>query len=170
MLEKIKNHIYQFWFSYLLSTLAIYFFSIRGSYTFLDFIDLLIHEPGHLIFSLFGRFLQFLGGTMMQIILPLSMAIVFFIKGSKYWTQIFLFWLGHNFLNISVYVDDANKMRLHIVGGAHDWNWILNRLGLIEYAEGIAMVFVGMAIVSFIFMFFIPYFLRNYDEIDLNSI
>lgn len=167
MLERIKNHIREFWFSYLLSSLAIYFITIRGSYTFLDFIDLLIHEPGHLIFSLFGEFIQFFGGTLMQIILPLSMAIIFFIRGNKYWTQVFLFWLGHNFINISVYVDDANKMKLRIIGGAHDWNWILNRIGFIEYAEEIALVFVGMAIVSFLFMFFIPYFMREYNKLDL---
>lgn len=165
----VKDHLKRWWLSYILFTAGVYLVSIRGTYTFLDFIDLLIHEPGHLIFSLFGQFAQFLGGTLLQILLPLSMAILFFIKGSKYWSQLFLFWLGHNFINISVYVDDANKMKLKIIGGAHDWNWILNRIGLIEFAEEIGLIFVGLSIITFIIMFFIPYFfIDNSDNTTLN--
>ncbi len=164
MIDKIKFHFKEFWFSYLLAFAAVYFLSIRGTYTFLDFIDLLIHEPGHLLFSLFGQFIQFLGGTLMQILLPLAIAVIFFFNRQKYWAQIFLFWLGHNLINISVYVDDANKMKLHIIGGAHDWNWILNKIGLIEYAEEIGIFFVVVAIMTFIIMFFVPYFLRDYSE------
>ena len=164
MIETIKLHIKSYWLSYILSFAGIYFLINRGSYTFLDLIDLFIHEPGHLIFGLFGEFVQFLGGTLMQIILPLGIAIAFLYKGQKYLSQIFFFWLGHNFINISVYVDDANKMKLRIIGGAHDWNWILNKIGLIEYAEEINYMFVGFAVLSFIVMFFIPYFLRDYEN------
>jgi len=164
VIETIKLHIKSYWLSYILSFAGIYFLINRGSYTFLDLIDLFIHEPGHLIFGLFGEFVQFLGGTLMQIILPLGIAIAFLYKGQKYLSQIFFFWLGHNFINISVYVDDANKMKLRIIGGAHDWNWILNKIGLIEYAEEIGYVFVGFAVLSFIAMFFIPYFLRDYEN------
>ena len=164
MIETIKLHIKSYWLSYILSFAGIYFLINRGSYTFLDLIDLFIHEPGHLIFGLFGEFVQFLGGTLMQIILPLGIAIAFLYKGQKYLSQIFFFWLGHNFINISVYVDDANKMKLRIIGGAHDWNWILNKVGMIEYAEEIGYVFVGFAVLSFIAMFFIPYFLRDYEN------
>lgn len=160
----LKEHIRQYWFSYLLSIVAIYFLINKGTYTFLDFLDLLIHEPGHFFFGIFGEFMQFLGGTLMQILLPLIMAIIFFIRTQKYWTQIFLFWLGHNFINISVYVEDANKMKLNIIGGAHDWNWILNKINMIEYAEEISLFFVFLALCSFLVMFFVPYFLNNYYE------
>lgn len=165
VIEYFKKHIKEFWLSYVLLILAIYFLSIRGTYTFLDLIDLLIHEPGHLLFGLFGEFFQFLGGTLMQILLPLFVALVAFFRGWKYMAQIFLFWLGHNFINISVYVDDANKMKLNIIGGSHDWNWILNRIDLIEYSEELGLMFVGFSIVSFIIMFIIPVWLRNYDDV-----
>lgn len=166
---ELKTHFKNYWLGYILFAAGIYFVSIRGTYTFLDFIDLLIHEPGHLIFGLFGEFIQFLGGTLMQILLPLSMAIISFIKGWKYTTQLFLFWLGHNFINISVYVDDANKMKLHIIGGIHDWNWMLNKIGLIDYAEEIGLFFVGLSIITFIVMFFVPYFfIETTDDLPLN--
>ncbi|MEJ5306228.1 MAG: hypothetical protein WHV63_09830 [Ignavibacteria bacterium] len=163
MNDTLKSHFKNYWLSYLLSFAAIYFLLNRGTYTFLDLIDLFIHEPGHLIFGLFGEFIQFLGGTLMQIILPFSVGVVFFLKGQTYLSQIFFFWLGHNFINISVYVDDANKMKLRIIGGAHDWNWILNKLNIVEYAEEIGYAFVAMAIFSFLFMFFVPYFIRDYE-------
>ncbi len=168
MKELFKSHFKNYWLSYFLLFAGIYSLLNRGSYTFLDLIDLFIHEAGHLIFSLFGEFIHFLGGTLMQIILPLSVGLAFLIKGQKYLSQIFFFWLGHNFINISVYVDDANKMKLRIIGGAHDWTWILNKIGLIEYAEEIGYTFVGFAILSFVFMFFIPYFFRDYELEKIN--
>ncbi len=164
MREKIKQHFKEYWWGYILSAFAIYFLVNRGNYTFLDFVDLLIHEPGHLIFGLFGEFAQFFGGTLMQIFLPLMMAIMFFIKGKKLLTQLFLFWLGHNFINISVYVDDANKMKLKIIGGIHDWNWILNQIGLIEYSTEIGYLFVVLSILTFIVMFIIPYYLPEKEQ------
>lgn len=162
--SEIKNHFTSYWLSYLLSLAAIYFLVNRGTYTFLDLIDLLIHEPGHLIFGFFGDYIQFLGGTLLQIILPLSITIYSLIKGYKYFAQLFLFWLGHNFINISVYVDDANKMKLKIIGGIHDWNWLLNKMNLIDYAEEIGYLFVTLSIITFIIMFFVPYFKREYSH------
>lgn len=168
-MDILKEHLRNYWLGLILFIAGVYFVSIRGTYTFLDLIDLLIHEPGHLIFGLFGEFVKFLGGTLMQILLPLLMVVVSFIKGWKYTTQLFLFWLGHNFINISVYVDDANKMKLHIIGGMHDWNWMLNKIGLIDYAEELGLVFVGLSVLTFIIMFFIPYFfIETTDDISLN--
>lgn len=158
------THIETYWLSYLLGFAGIYFVLIRGQYTLLDLIDLFIHEAGHFFFSIFGDFIQALGGTLMQIILPLVSAFVFYIKGRKLLTQIFLFWLGHNFINISVYIADANKMKLKIIGGSHDWNYILNKVGLIEYSEQLGHIFTGLAILTFIVMFFIPYFIHETTE------
>lgn len=164
MPKSLTEHIRHYWLGYILLAAAIYFLLNRGVYTFLDLINLFIHETGHLVFSLFGEFVHFLGGTLMQILLPLFVSVAFFLRAQKYLTQIFLFWLGHNFINISVYVDDANKMKLKIIGGIHDWNWILNKIDLIDYAEEIGYVFIGLSIFSFILMFFIPYFLRHYES------
>ena len=41
---------------------------MQGS--FLDNVDLPIHETGHLIFRLFGEFLMVAGGSLFQVILP----------------------------------------------------------------------------------------------------
>ena len=57
--------------------LSIYFLWIAydpmlGS--FLDLVDLPIHETGHLIFRLFGEFMGIAGGSLFQVILPLVFA------------------------------------------------------------------------------------------------
>ena len=38
----------------------------------IDTIDLFIHETGHLVFKLFGRFMEILGGSLFQVIIPLA--------------------------------------------------------------------------------------------------
>lgn len=43
----------------------------------IDTVDLFIHETGHLIFGLFGRFIGFLGGSLFQIIIPVITVLVF---------------------------------------------------------------------------------------------
>ena len=44
------------------------------------------------------------------------------------------FWFGENLLNISVYIADARKMELPLVGGGeHDWNIILTGLHILNY-------------------------------------
>jgi hypothetical protein len=53
--------------------LAIYGVSIArrpDAGSLMDNIDLPIHETGHLVFSAFGDFMQFAGGTLFQLIMP----------------------------------------------------------------------------------------------------
>ena len=43
----------------------------------MDSVDLPIHETGHLVFAPFGEFLQFLGGTLFQLIMPTAFVVYF---------------------------------------------------------------------------------------------
>ena len=45
-----------------------------SSYCFLDLVNLAFHEAGHLIFSFAGSTLQYLGGTLAQILVPVLLA------------------------------------------------------------------------------------------------
>ena len=40
------------------------------TYRFLDRVDLVFHEAGHLIFGFFGEFIGVLGGSLMQVLIP----------------------------------------------------------------------------------------------------
>jgi len=107
----------------------------------IDTIDLFIHEGGHGVFGIFGEFIGFLGGSLMQVVIPLAAVIVFY--KSEYRTLVFtLYWLGHNLINISIYIGDApyRKLRLISKHAIHDWGWICDKLGITHYAESIGAV------------------------------
>jgi len=115
----------------------------------IDTVDLFIHETGHLVFTLFGRFMEFLGGSLFQVIIPLATMIVF-AQSSRRSLPFTLYWTGQSIVNVSVYVGDAHYQRLQLISRAtiHDWRWLFNYTGMIEYAEEIAIGvnFIGLII------------------------
>lgn len=132
--------------------LAVYGFSILrnpGMGSFIDNVDLPIHETGHLVFSPFGEFMQFLGGTLFQIIVPCVFVGYFLRKQDRFAASMVLWWVGQNFWNISVYVRDARNQDLDLVGGGeHDWAYLLGDLGLLKQDQRIAQAvwMVGVVI------------------------
>jgi hypothetical protein len=146
-----------------------------GDFIFLiDHFNLLIHEGGHGIFSLFGQFIYTLGGTLMQIILPLIFVYYFVSQRKKFGTQISLVWLGQNLMNISVYAADAQERLLPLLGGNkvyHDWHFILGRTGLLEYDNEIGFGFYLIGIIMFVISLLVPLLLKDYkqENIELNT-
>ena len=69
-----KSQIMRWIPSIIILPIAVYYCLNRGNYGLLDNVDLVIHEAGHIFFSIFGKFIYTLGGTLMQIILPSSSA------------------------------------------------------------------------------------------------
>ena len=129
---------------------SIYFLSIayaplRGS--FLDFVDLPVHETGHLLFRPFGEFVSVAGGSLFQLIVPAIFA-GYFVWNEKYYSAaIVLFWFGQSLLNVFVYAADAVLMQIVLTGGLtgseggfHDWNYLLTETGLINSTKTIAGV------------------------------
>jgi hypothetical protein len=51
-------------------------------------------------------------------------------------------------VNVSVYIGDAPYQRLQLISHAaiHDWRWLFNYMGMMEYAEDIAagVNFIGL--------------------------
>ena len=105
----------------------------------IDTIDLFIHETGHFVFKLFGRFMEFLGGSLLQLIIPLA-AVLVFAKSSLQSLPFTLYWTGQSLVNISIYIGDAPYRRLHLISRAaiHDWHWLLNYTGTMDQAEELA--------------------------------
>lgn len=131
----------------------------RGEFGLLDNIDLVIHEAGHFFFSLFGKFIYTLGGTLMQIILPSIIASYFFRNNYRTGVQFGLLWLGQNFINISVYSADAQARKLPLIGGNkvyHDWHYLLNEIGILEYDYLVGYTFFGIAILIFLISILMP--------------
>src|SRR5213595_2880496 len=100
--------------------LTIYFFWIaydpmQGS--FLDSVDLPIHETCHLIFRLFGEFMGIAGGSLFQVIFPAVFVGYFLWQRSFYSAAIVLLWVGQSILNVWVYAADAVVMQLVLTSG-----------------------------------------------------
>lgn len=128
--------------------LTVYFLWIakdpmQGS--FLDLVDLPIHETGHLLFGILGEFMMIAGGSLFQVIFPVVFVGYFYWKRQYYSAAIVFFWVGQSILNVWVYASDAVVMQLVLTSGFtgtegsfHDWNYLLTETGLIGSVKTIA--------------------------------
>ncbi|MDH3997446.1 MAG: zinc ribbon domain-containing protein [Desulfuromonadales bacterium] len=109
----------------------------------LHLINLPFHETGHIVFRPFGRFMTSLGGTLLQLIIPLVCLVALLLKTrDTFGAAVCLWWFGENFLDIAPYINDARAGVLPLVGGNfgnsspygfHDWEFILTETGLMRY-------------------------------------
>lgn len=114
--------------------------------------DLLVHEGGHVIFGVLGEYVGMWGGTLMQLLIPLAIAIQFFRQGNDFSARVILCWFGQNFFHIAPYVKDARAQALPLVGGGiHDWYFILSRANLLHWDQEIGNVLwcVGVAVIVY---------------------
>ena len=112
--------------------------------------DLLFHEGGHVIFGVFGEYLGMWGGTLMQLLIPLMLAVHFFRRRDDFSGRVVLCWFGQNFFHIAPYIKDARSESLPLVGGGiHDWHFILSRADLLNMDQGIGNMvwWVGFAVI-----------------------
>jgi hypothetical protein len=126
-----------------------------GSYRWLDSLDVAIHETGHLLFAAGGETLGWLGGTLMQLLVPGGFVIALWRSGDRHGATVPLWWLGQNCWNISVYVKDARTQELPLVGGGeHDWAFLLGQWGWLEWDQALAgavyLFGVGLYVVAVI--------------------
>jgi hypothetical protein len=123
--------------------LWIAFDPMQGS--FLDIVDLPIHETGHLLFRPFGEFMMVAGGSLFQVIMPALFVCYFLWQRSWYSAAMVLMWVGQSIINVYVYAADAVVMQLVLTSGFtgsegsfHDWNYLLSTLGLINSTKAVA--------------------------------
>lgn len=140
---------------------------MQGS--FLDLVDLPIHEAGHLLFRPFGEFMSIAGGSLLQVIFPAAFVAYFYWYDKYYSAAMVLFWVGQSILNVYVYAADAVVMQLVLLGGLtgsegsfHDWNYLLTETGLIGSTHTVAgiirmagtLVIIAAGVFSIYYSFF----------------
>lgn len=118
--------------------------------SFMHLIVLPIHEAGHLLFIPFGRFMSILGGSLLQVLLPLVLmaSFVFGFGGSRrdnFAASVMLWWAAVSIIDLAPYIWDAFDPKLMLLGGktgaesdGHDWQNILGDLGMIKRAHLVA--------------------------------
>jgi len=139
---------------------SLYYIFSYGEYSLIDNADLIIHEAGHFFFGFMGNFIQAAGGTLMQILFPALLAFYFLRTGYRTGVQIFIFWLGQNLINISVYAADAQVRKLHLLGnGKHDWYYMLRELGILNQCELVGFTFFSLTILLMVASLLLPLYL-----------
>ena len=120
-------------------------------YGLLDGVDLAIHETGHIVFGPFGEFVGFLGGTLMQLLMPLAFVAYFVRRGDRHAATVAVWWVAQNLWNISVYVRDARAQELPLVGGGeHDWAYLLGTMGWLTRDQEIGRAVHAAGVLAFV--------------------
>jgi len=107
----------------------------------------IVHEGGHGVCYLLHcpQFMTALNGTIFQLLFPLGIAYYFRKKEQHFSSYIALFFVGFSLLYTAWYISTSNQ-GLHVsaansflgVDGYHDFYYILNAIGLLDYYAGIA--------------------------------
>ena len=106
------------------------------TWTLVDHFNLVIHEAGHVFFWPFGRFLMLLGGSLLQVALPLAISAYFYFTRQPYSAAVTLVWTAQSLINTSVYIADASARQLPLIThdpNTHDWWQLLRMLGWLRY-------------------------------------
>jgi len=114
--------------------------------SFLHLISIPFHEAGHLIFAPFGDLMPSLGGSLMQVLVPVVCGVAFLTTSpNPFGAAVMAWWAGENLIDVAMYIDDARSLSLVLLGGqtgaeveGHDWEHILQRLGLLHRDHQIA--------------------------------
>jgi len=114
-----------------------------------------IHELGHLLFAPFGEVLGAAGGSINQLLIPVLAAWYFAHRGDRFAAAACGCWLALSLGNLAVYIADARAESLDLVsfspdGGVHDWNFLLERFGVLKDDVRIANVvrFLGWVVLA----------------------
>jgi hypothetical protein len=138
--------------TWVLAAYGLYYVFVPGHYGLFDYVDLGIHETGHLVFGPFGEFIGMAGGTMLQLIFPLAFVWYFWRERDRHAATVAGWWVAQNLWNIAVYVQDAQAEELPLVGGGeHDWAYLLGKVGLIDHDHVIGQLvrFTGVLVFAY---------------------
>lgn len=170
--------IFFFWgWSFIFSDLK----SPEMNQSFMHYINLVFHEAGHILFRPFGEILTILGGSLMQLLVPVvAMGAFIFKHRDNFAASICLWWLAQSMMDLVPYIHDARAQELWLLGGVkgkdipgiHDWHNILSRLDLLNYdhvlASVTAVLAIGLMLVSFAwgaYLLYAMYEIRAGDKV-----
>jgi len=117
----------------------------------LDNVNLVFHEAGHVIFALGGEFIGILGGSLMQVLIPVVCGVALLQRRDPFGVALCGLWTGQSMVNVAIYVGDARQLALPLLGGEHvihDWNYLLGKLGLLEWDRFLAGMMTLMAVLT----------------------
>ena len=84
-----------------------------------------IHETGHIVFMAFGQYLYAAGGSLFQLIFPGIFVGYFLWKKQRYSATVPLWFVGVSAVDLVSYIKDAPYGEIELIGGEHDWSYLL---------------------------------------------
>jgi hypothetical protein len=129
-------------------------YSRNGWTPWLSNVDLGIHELGHMLAFWAPELLVQGAGSFLQVAVPLAFGAYFWWRRDRFAVVLMLAWAAESFNNVSVYIYDATRRVLLLLGddgsgAGHDWHNILSRLGLLEHTDGIAYTVRAVSVLLF---------------------
>jgi hypothetical protein len=126
-----------------------WFAFVRGvRVPFLGLVDLGFHELGHLLTHWAPHVVTAMMGSIFQVAVPLGIAGYFLWRARDVAAgAMCLAWAGSSAQDVSVYVADAPYQRLQLIGGEHDWAFVLGHYHALNHAAAIAAVVKGFGAV-----------------------
>lgn len=122
--------------------------------------DFVFHEGGHIIWSLLGRFMSILGGSLNQVLVPMICTVQFLRQRQPASVSVGLYWTGQSLTEVATYVADADRRQLPLYGDVagtgegHDWHNLLAPAGLLAWADTlgrlvyvVGLLAIGVALV-----------------------
>jgi hypothetical protein len=117
-----------------------------GDFMFLDAGNAVVHEGGHMLFSYFGDFMQVLGGTLLELLVPLGLAMAFYVRRQAVGFSLFTVVVFENLLYVAHYMSTARSLEGDYIAvgvGAvsgdemdpnmHDWHNLFSRWGVLQH-------------------------------------
>jgi hypothetical protein len=122
----------------------------------LSLVDLGFHELGHLVTRPFPELIMIMAGSATQVAVPVGLAVYFLIRKDRLAGAMCLAWAATSAKDVAVYIADAPFQRLELIGGEHDWAFILGdhwntldkagTVAAVVRGFGIALLFAAFAI------------------------
>jgi hypothetical protein len=128
---------------------ALFVFQLARGSGFLPMIDLVfvpVHEGGHVLFGYLGHGFMIVGGTLLQLLVPLALATYFCFQRQIAGTVFSLFCFFEQFLPTAIYMADARAQELPLltIGDPefveHDWFTMFSSLGVLQHDTQIALI------------------------------
>jgi hypothetical protein len=118
-------------------------------YHWVDGINLLVHEAGHIVFSLFGDTVGVPAGPALQLAVPLFVTFQLWRRGESVPAAVSALWSAESLMYTAEYMADANRLALPLIGDhPHDWRLLLDRAGALESAEEIGLALHVLASIA----------------------
>jgi hypothetical protein len=138
------------------AVLGVLGFTGDGRVPVLVWINLAIHEFGHVATYAFPEVVTAMMGSITQVALPLAIAGYFLHRRELVSAMLCLAWAGTSAHEAGVYIGDAPYQRLELIGGYHDWAFVLGpenfdamdraaEVARLVNTSGIALVVIAVA-------------------------